>query len=106
MYVLQLTSDWKWTGPAEPMLGLGLALRALGATVDFAFPLGPAEATQSLASKSREQGVERVLPLRRGRGLHPVADLGDVGRLRRFFRERRPDLVHCWHTRDHRRAAR
>jgi glycosyltransferase involved in cell wall biosynthesis len=83
------------------MLGLGLALRALGATVDFAFPLGPAEATQSLASKSREQGVEGVLPLRRGRGLHPVADLGDVGRLRRFFRERRPDLVHCWHTRDH-----
>ena len=24
MRILQLTSDWKWTGPAEPMLKLGL----------------------------------------------------------------------------------
>ncbi len=101
MHVLQLTSDWKWTGPAEPMLSLGLALRERGARASFAFPDAPAEAPQSLAARAAERGVESAVTLGRRRGLRPLADRPDVARLAALFREERPDLVHCWHTRDH-----
>jgi len=36
MRILQLTSDWKWTGPAEPMLRLAEAQRARGHSVVMA----------------------------------------------------------------------
>jgi hypothetical protein len=34
--VLQLSSDWKWTGPAAPMLQLLLAQREQGHEVELA----------------------------------------------------------------------
>ena len=49
MRILHLTSDWKWTGPAEPMLNAVVALRALGHHVDFACPEAPPGAGDGLA---------------------------------------------------------
>ncbi len=101
MHVLQLTSDWKWTGPAEPMLSLGLALRERGTRVSFAFPEAPPDAPQSLSARAAERGVTSALVLGRRRGLRPLADRRDVARLAALFRDDAPELVHCWHTRDH-----
>jgi glycosyltransferase involved in cell wall biosynthesis len=101
MRILQLTSDWKWTGPAEPMLRLAEAQRARGNTVAMAFPGAPAAANRSLASEAEAAGFASVLPLDRRRGVHPLGDRKDAAQLREWLRVHAIDVVHCWHTRDH-----
>jgi glycosyltransferase involved in cell wall biosynthesis len=101
MRILQLTSDWKWTGPAEPMLRLAEAQRVRGHAVAMAYPNAPAEASRSLGSEAESAGFASVVPLDRRRGVHPLADRKDATRLRAWLGANAIDVVHCWHTRDH-----
>jgi len=101
MRILQLSSDWKWTGPAEPMLRLAEAERARGHEVELAFPGAPAEASRSLASEAEAAGFASVVPLERRRGVSPWTDRADVARLRAWLAAKPVDVVHCWHSRDH-----
>jgi glycosyltransferase involved in cell wall biosynthesis len=99
--ILHITSDWKWTGPAEPMLRLLLAQRARGQQAELACPEAPKPAERGIAARAREAGVEPVLELERQRGARPLRDRADVGRLRDLLRGDRRDVLHVWHTRDH-----
>jgi glycosyltransferase involved in cell wall biosynthesis len=99
--ILQVTGDWKWTGPAEPMLRLALALRERGHAVWLACPAPPAGADRSLAGEAAGAGLAPDVVLGRGRGARPLADRDDARRLRAFLRERGVEVVHAWHTRDH-----
>lgn len=101
MRVLQITSDWKWTGPAEPMLRLCQVLRDRGCQVTLACPPPPEEAGSSLAEEAERVGLAPRLWLERGRGVRPVGDRRDVTRLRSFLEREPADVVHTWHTRDH-----
>lgn len=101
MKILQLTSDWKWTGPAAPMLQLLLALRATGHRVDLACPPSPSSAGSSLTREARAAGVDPCLALERARGVRWCRDAADIGRLRALIEAREYDVVHTWHTRDH-----
>ena len=101
MKILHATADWKWTGPAEPMLNAVLGLRARGHTVDVACPTAPTGYSGALAERCRERGVEPELLFERRRGYRPVRDRREVGRLRDKIRDGRYDLVHVHHTRDH-----
>jgi len=100
--ILQLTGDWKWTGPAEPMLRLAGALRARGHAVALACPdPPPGSEADGLASRARDAGLAPILTLGRGRGIRPLGDLPDARRLRAVLGAPGFDLVHSWHTRDH-----
>ena len=99
--ILQLSSDWKWTGPAEPMLVLAGALRARGAAVWVACPPAPADAERSLAGEARARALGPALELAPGRAARPLADRPDVARLSDFLTASDVEIVHCWHTRDH-----
>ncbi|MEE2702921.1 MAG: hypothetical protein VX614_02755 [Myxococcota bacterium] len=55
MKLLQLTADWKWTGPAEPMLHAVTGLRARGHEVDLICPDGPPGAVGTLLQRARER---------------------------------------------------
>jgi glycosyltransferase involved in cell wall biosynthesis len=99
--VLQLSSDWKWTGPAEPMLQLALALRARGLEVSLACPPPPEGASRSLAAEAEAEGLAPVLDLERARGARGLRDRADAARVRAWTEARDVDVVHCWHTRDH-----
>lgn len=101
MKVLQVTSDWKWTGPAEPMLRLALALRERGHDVAVAAPDPPNPSGRSLAGEARAAGLAPCLALTRGRGLWLPRDARDARALRAFLSGRGVELVHAWHTRDH-----
>ncbi len=101
MKILQLTSDWKWTGPAAPMLQLAAAQRAAGHEVALACAPAPPESEPSLRGRAREAGFAPVLELERARGVHPLRDRGDAARLRALLAQRGFDVVHTWHTRDH-----
>lgn len=110
MRILQLVSDWKWTGPAEPMLVLTRALRARGHTVELACPAPPPDANRSLWEEACRRGVEPFARLGRGRGALQVGDGEEVARIASWLRPAAGgpgfDVVHCWHGRDHVLAAR
>lgn len=101
MRVLQLTADWKWTGPAEPMLHLVAGLRARGLPVDVAFPAAPAEVEGALDQRAALRGIEPVAQLTRRRGYLPLRDRPDAERLAALFAAGSYDVVHVHHTRDH-----
>ncbi len=100
MRVLHVVSDWKWTGPAEPMLLLAGAQRARGDEVALACPDAP-DGESGLADRARGAGLPPALLLERARGVHPWRDRRDAARLRERLRAGRFDVVHAWHTRDH-----
>jgi glycosyltransferase involved in cell wall biosynthesis len=98
--ILQITSDWKWTGPAAPMLELLLALRSRGHEVWLACPPPPPDQTGTLA-RALAAGVEPALRLERGRGVRWWRDARDARRLREWCDANKVEIVHAWHTRDH-----
>lgn len=100
MRILQVVSDWKWTGPAAPMLELLLALRERGHEVSLACPSPPPNET-GLEARARAAGVAPEVSLSRGRGVRWLRDLADVRRLRALCAAREVEIVHTWHTRDH-----
>ncbi|MBC8188084.1 MAG: glycosyltransferase family 4 protein [Proteobacteria bacterium] len=110
MKILQLVGDWKWTGPAEPMLVLMKALRDRGHQVDLVCPEPPSGSNRNLwqeASARKLDPIHAIAPIRSA-----VAS-GDWGRVRllRDWLETSElggpyDIVHCWHGRDHVLAAR
>jgi len=101
MKILQFTSDWKWTGPAEPMLHAVIGLRARGHEVDAAFPPTPPGHADGLSGRARERGVAAAYEPAAGQGYLPLRDGGEVRRLRAFLQERRYDVVHVAHARAH-----
>ena len=101
MKILHVTADWKWTGPAEPMLHSIRGLRELGHEVDLICPQRPAHETGSTLERAVERGIEPVLVLERGQGYRPWRDRGEVQRLCRLVADREYDVVHAHHTRDH-----
>ncbi len=110
MKILQLVSDWKWTGPAEPMLVLMNALRARGHQVDLICPEAPAGSNRSLWQEATNRNLG---PIRLVEGMRGAISLGDTERVRRLRGWLETDelagpyeIVHCWHSRDHVLAAR
>src|SRR5262245_51354531 len=100
MRVLHVVADWKWTGPAEPMLLLARAQRARGDEVALACPDAPA-GESGLADHARAAGFGPAPVLERARGARPWRDRRDAVRLYERLRAGRFDVVHAWHTRDH-----
>ena len=101
MKILHTSADWKWTGPAEPVLHAVTGLRARGCQADLACPGAPPGQSTGLQERARERGVEPVHRLVARRGYLPLRDRAEVGRLREVLRLGRYDLVHAHHTRDH-----
>lgn len=110
MKILQLVSDWKWTGPAAPMLVLMEALRSRGHRVELVCPEPPPGANRSLAQEARRRGLGPIAPIRAERSSWRW---GDGACVRRLAGQLAGDaiggpfeLIHTWHSRDHVLAAR
>jgi glycosyltransferase involved in cell wall biosynthesis len=101
MRLLHVSHDWKWTGPAEPMLRLALALRERGHEVAIACPDPPEPERRSLAGEARRAGLAPACLLSGGSGRFGLGEPRDVRALRELAESFRPDVVHAWHTRDH-----
>ena len=58
--ILQITSDWKWTGPAEPMLLVLEALRLRGHQVSLVCPEAADAQVRAAASPwTHVKGLDR-----------------------------------------------
>ncbi|HEX6775387.1 MAG TPA: glycosyltransferase family 4 protein [Methylomirabilota bacterium] len=94
--VLHLVANRWWTGSAEPVTRLVLALRARGHRALLALAGG-----DRFEVKAREAGVEPVESLHLDVKSGPLAIVGDARRLRSLVARERVDVVHAHHSHDH-----
>jgi len=104
--ILHVFSDWKWTGPAEPIVNLCRHLRRHGHVVDLACARPPYECADSLEQRARERHVEPVLDFNLRKGANPFLNLADVRALAEFIDREEVEIVHAHTGHDHYIASR
>jgi glycosyltransferase involved in cell wall biosynthesis len=105
--ILQLFSDWKWTGPAEPVLILCKELERRGHEVTLAYRKAPPRVDDSLEKRILAAGVKatgqfrlnHVVKLLRPSSL--VDNLWDFRHLVGYLEEEAFDVVNVHHSHDH-----
>jgi glycosyltransferase involved in cell wall biosynthesis len=107
MKILHLLSDWKWTGPAEPVVNLCRELEVRGHEVLLAYRKPPFEVSDSIEKRVRARGVKatdqfhlnHVLKVHKGFSLKD--NLYDLVHLPRFIEREKFDILHVHQTHDH-----
>ncbi|PIE22060.1 MAG: hypothetical protein CSA62_14240 [Planctomycetota bacterium] len=108
MRVLQLYSNYKWTGPADLALLQTKALMEHAPEVDVRFALSawthPGE-VHAMRRRAEELGLDCVEGLQLRRHYHLPTILGDASRLARLVDDEKLDVLHCHQSGDHFLAA-
>jgi glycosyltransferase involved in cell wall biosynthesis len=99
--VLHLFSDWRWTGPAEPVVMLGKKLSERGVDIVLACRKPPVEHPQNLDKKARERGVKVTTQFFLNRYFSPRENLWDIVRLPQYLIREKFDLLHTHLSHDH-----
>ncbi|MGD0231709.1 MAG: glycosyltransferase family 4 protein [Syntrophorhabdales bacterium] len=106
MKCLHLFSDWKWTGPAEPVVSLCEALERQGVDVRLAFRKAPPDfAERTVGKEIVRRGVSSYDGFRLNRYFSTRDWLFDFRAIRRYAVENRFDIIHAHLTHDHSLAA-
>jgi len=106
MKCLHLFSDWKWTGPAEPVVSLCEHLAAEGLDVELAFRKGPVDFKERTVEKEAAGRQVRACDAFRLNRYFSLRDwLSDLRSIRSYALRKRIDLIHCHLTHDHALAA-
>ncbi len=106
MKCLHLFSDWKWTGPAEPVVSLCENLAAEGIDVSLAFRKAPEDFKERTVGKeAQKQGVRGYDGFRLNRYFSIGDWFFDVRAIGRYATEQKVDIVHAHLTHDHVLAA-
>ncbi len=100
MRVLHLYSNYKWTGPSEPVVNLVRALRDDGVDVRFACCRMPKPRPRSVYDKAAERGLEPILDFRLTK-LISLNGMRDIGRMSTYLEDHAIDIVHTHRPRDH-----
>lgn len=102
MKVLHLLSDWKWTGPAEPVVSLCEALTAQGLDVTLAYRKAPPDfAERTVEKEVKKRRLNGFDGFRLSRYFSVRDWLFDVRSIRRYVREGHVDVVHAHLSHDH-----
>jgi len=101
MKILHLFSDWKWTGPAEPVLQACRALQDRGHSVLIAFLPPGHPVDESVEQKVAEYGITGTTRFCLDRHVPPVGTVRDLLTLPRFIRREKFDVVHVHLCHDH-----
>jgi L-malate glycosyltransferase len=104
--VLHILSDWKWTGPAEPIVNLCRQLRRGGFAVDFACRRALSNYPQSLEHRARERRVDPVLDFQLKKKPNLFANLSDIRAMREYMDREEVQIVHVHSSHDHLLASR
>jgi len=94
--VLHVVANRWWTGSAEPVLRLVLALQDRGHRALLGMASG-----DRFEAKAREAGIEPIDQLRLDVKSSPLAVAQDARRLRALVSRDRVDVVHAHHSHDH-----
>jgi len=105
MKCLHLFSDWKWTGPAEPVVSLCEALGREGLDVRLAFRAAPvAYPSRTVATEVAKRDVTIYSGFKLNRYFSPGDWFYDLRAIGRYARRERIDVVHTHLTHDHSEA--
>jgi glycosyltransferase involved in cell wall biosynthesis len=105
--ILHLFSDWKWTGPAEPVVNLCLALQQRGHEVTLAYRRPPIETGESVAKGVREKvlkGIDlfHLEPIAKPHHIFRLKDIvADIRGIARYIDQERFDIVNFHNSHDH-----
>ncbi|MDH3974405.1 MAG: glycosyltransferase family 4 protein [Deltaproteobacteria bacterium] len=100
MKILHIISDWKWTGPAEPVVNLCRELQDRGHDVTLAIADVHGDNHPVLRENAIKQGVKLFEGLHMRRRVKP-ATFSDVLALKQYIKKEKFDIVHCHLTHDH-----
>lgn len=102
MKVLQLFSDWKWTGPAEPVLSLCEALTGVGIDVTIAYRKTPIDFPERTVEKEvKARGIKFFDGLRLNRYFSPRDWFSDFKAVKSYAEQNRIDIIHTNLSHDH-----
>ena len=105
--ILHLFSDWKWTGPAEPVVNLCHALRERGHDVVLAYRRPPFETSESVKIRVRERGIHgidifRLAPISKPHKIYLLkAMVCDIKGIARYIEQEQFDIVNFHSSHDH-----
>ena len=106
MKCLHLLSDWKWTGPADPVVSLCERLVAQGIDASLAFRKAPPDFKERTVGKEvARRGVPAVETFRLNRYFSPGDWLHDIRAIYRHATDNGVDIIHSHLTHDHSLAA-
>lgn len=102
MKILQLFSDWKWTGPAEPVVSLCEALSKQGADITIAYRKTPIDFPERTVEKEvRSRGIKHYDGFRLNRYFSLNDWLFDQREIRSYCMKNKVDIVHTNLSHDH-----
>jgi len=102
MRVLQLFSDWKWTGPAEPVLSLCEALGAEGVDATIAYRKTPINFPERTVEKEvKLRGLKFFEGFRLNRYFAPRDWFFDMRGVKAYALKEHIDIVHTNLSHDH-----
>ncbi len=107
MKILHLFSDWKWTGPSDPVLNLCRALERRGHDVTLAYRKPPYPAEESLEEKVLASGIKATNQFRLDHALkfsRPWSlwyTFRDLFNLRSYLRRESFDILNAHQSHDH-----
>ncbi len=99
--ILHLFSDWRWTGPAEPVLQMCQGLQGLGHHVLLAYRRPQAQGVRSLDDMVRGSGIHATDRFHLDRYMNPGNTISDLRQLPRLMRRERFDVLHMHLSHDH-----
>src|SRR3990172_2838585 len=107
MKILQLFSNWKWTGPADPVVNLCKGLEKRGHEVVFAYRKPPLPVEDSIEKRVQQAGVkatDRFYLNHAVKLYHPSffwQSLRDIQGLTDYLRQEKFDILNAHHTHGH-----
>jgi glycosyltransferase involved in cell wall biosynthesis len=107
MKILHLFSDWKWTGPSEPVLNLCKGLEKKGHDVTFAYQKPPLPVEDSLEKRVLKEGVKATDQFHLNHALkvyQPSSiwnNFRDIGNLINYFNQEKFDILNVHQSHDH-----
>jgi glycosyltransferase involved in cell wall biosynthesis len=105
--ILHLFSDWKWTGPAEPVVNLCWALKKRGHEVILSYCPPPFDVEKSIRSEVQGKGIKtledsRLRPIAKAHHILRVIEiLRDITQITKFIDEEGIDIVNAHNSHDH-----
>lgn len=107
MKILHLLSDWKWTGPSEPVLNLCKALEMKGHDVTLAYRKPPLPVEDSLEKRVLKEGVKATNQFHLSHALmfYRPSTIWDhlchIWSLTDYLRQERFDILNVHQSHDH-----
>jgi glycosyltransferase involved in cell wall biosynthesis len=107
MRILHLFSNWKWTGPADPVLNLCKGLAHRGHDVTLAYRKPPVPVEDSVERRVLKAGIKATDHFSLNHSLKPyqssfyVSHLRDISALTGYFRREKFDILNVHHSHGH-----